>query len=229
LRNNKYEVYYYVFLFKNLKYMNKRVIFLLFIAIFVISGCANSSANSGLAPVADKNGFKRPDFGQPDRKADINGIVKSIVGNEVVLIKFERPNRDNGAPDNNQADQGGQFNQVRVLGGSGQGGGARPSGGFTRGGGEGGFARGGTGGAAGATDAESRVIMLERIKSMSSGEETVLIPVGIQMLKMNQAADGSPTSAEASLSDILPDKMINVWLDESVTDRKIASFVLITR
>ena len=34
---------------------------------------------------------------------------------------------------------------------------------------------------------------------------------------------------EATLSDIKADKMISVWLDESVTDRNLASFVLITR
>jgi hypothetical protein len=66
--------------------------------------------------------------------------------------------------------------------------------------------------------------MLERMKAMSTGSETVIIPVGIQMLTMG--ADRQPQ--EASLEDIKANTMVSVWLDESVTDRKIASFVMIS-
>jgi hypothetical protein len=89
-----------------------------------------------------------------------------------------------------------------------------------------GFAGGGR--APGRDDEASRAERLEQLKKMSSGEAVVTIPVGIQMLKPDAAgAKGQPAMIEATLSDIKADKMISIWVDDSVTDRKIASFVLV--
>ena len=73
---------------------------------------------------------------------------------------------------------------------------------------------------------EQRAEMLKRIKEMSSGEEKVLIPVGIRMLKPDASLE-KPTMVEATLEDVKADSMLEIWLEESVTDRKVANFVLI--
>jgi len=67
--------------------------------------------------------------------------------------------------------------------------------------------------------------MLDKMKEMSTGEEKILIPVGIQMLKANPEEIGNPL--EANLSDIKDSSMLKIWLNEDVKDRKVASFVFI--
>ena len=63
---------------------------------------------------------------------------------------------------------------------------------------------------------------------MSTGEEKVIIPVGIQMLKADPNNTGKQrTMVEATISYITADKMVTIWLDATVTDKKVASFVMI--
>ena len=72
--------------------------------------------------------------------------------------------------------------------------------------------------------------MLERMKEMAASEETVLIPVGIQMLKPDSESESEKlTMVEASLADIKKDTMLQIWLDENISDREVAKFVLIIR
>ena len=63
---------------------------------------------------------------------------------------------------------------------------------------------------------------LEMLKSMSTGEEKIIIPVGIKILKNE---DG--VMVEATLNDIVKDKMLLVWTDKDITDKNIANFVII--
>ncbi len=210
----------------------KKTIFILsalFIAALILSGCSNSNQNN---TSSNQEINRRPDFGQPERTPDISGLVKSITGNQVTIIKLDRPGRASSTPEentdnsNNQNEQ--QGNTMIFGGGAPRGGGA--GGGFVYRGGGGGERPGGP---RSADNSDSRAAMLERLKEMSSGEETVTIPVGIQMLKPETSnSNGTrqqPNMVEATLADITADKMIQVWLDESVPDRKIASFVLIMR
>jgi len=223
--------------------MKKTFIFAIFLLIFsaLLSGCASTNNNTGNAGnnSAAARSFGRPDFGQPDRPADISGLVKSITGNEVTIIKIDRPNRASGTPADanangnnaNNNDQASAVNPRALFGGGGGG-----AGGFVRGG-QGGRAYGGGDGGPEGDNSQTRTAMLDRLKAMSSGDEKVIIPVGIKMLKPDISAPGSNTSAnqgqpnmvEATLADITSDKMVQVWLDPSVTDRKVAEFVLITR
>ena len=87
------------------------------------------------------------------------------------------------------------------------------------------MARGGFGGSRPDMDEDMQAQMLERMKEMASGEEKVLIPVGIQMLKPEEGSD--PTMIEATLEDIKANTMLQIWLDKSVTDRNVARFVLV--
>jgi hypothetical protein len=102
----------------------------------------------------------------------------------------------------------------------------RPTGGGEMpGGGRGGNVAGG--GVAG-ENADSRAQMLAKLKEMSTGEETITIPVGIQMLKSSTNTDnGKREMVEASIADLSADKTITVWLNAAVTDKKVAEFVLI--
>jgi len=199
-----------------MKFMKKNFLFFLFLAIVItLSACADKQATTS------NHLNRRPDFGQPEQPADISGIVASITGNEVTILKIERPNRDDvdktiDVKDSNTADD-----QSRNLGTAFNG---SSSGRMPAGGGAGGGMRSGGSG----MDADSQAQMLERIKSMSVGEEKVIIPVGIQMLKPDSENTTSEISMiEAALSDITANKMINIWLDENATDKNVASFVLI--
>jgi hypothetical protein len=79
-------------------------------------------------------------------------------------------------------------------------------------------------------DEDAQAQMLERIKAMAVEEETVLIPVGIQMLRPDISVDAEKnTVLEASLEDIEKDIMLQVWLNKDITDRKVAEFVLIMK
>jgi hypothetical protein len=161
-------------------------------------------------------GMRRPDFGQPDKPADLRGIVKSVVGNQVVI--FQIPNqvrRASSTPD--QTPNGStSANSARFsLGAGGQGGG--------HGGGRGVGGFGGPGGGGQGTD---RAAMLEQLKKMSTGEDTIIIPVGIKMMK-SSSANGKREMIEAALTDVTPDKSLVIWLNATVTDKKVAEFVLI--
>ncbi len=190
------------------------ILVILFLAI-ISTGCGSQTEIQGVS-----SGNRRPDFGQPDRPADIIGLVKSITGNEATVIKIDRSERAKREASESEGD------------------GNSPEGGEERGGfnlkmvsGGGGGKMMGAGGPGQGTDEDSRAAMIERVKEMSSGEEKVIIPIGIRMLKpdLSSAAKGQPEILEAVLTDITADKMINIWLDESATDKKVAEFVMITR
>ena len=76
---------------------------------------------------------------------------------------------------------------------------------------------------------------------MSTGEEKIIIPVGIKMMKSSSnASTGKREMVEATLADITTDKTLMIWLNANIaasttatgtstatSDRKIADFVLI--
>ncbi|MFA6513927.1 MAG: hypothetical protein WCT50_01385 [Patescibacteria group bacterium] len=214
--------------------MKKTLIFSAFLlfSLVLLTGCGNGEAKNnqttgdktGTPTAIEANNIGRPgrnnqpDFGQPERAADVRGIVKSIVGNEANILKIER---GNGRASSTEAMAGGSENKAAVSLTRTPG---VPAGG--PGGGMGGGMGGPGGGMGGTQDATSRAAMLAALKEMSTGEEKVIIPVGIKMLK--SSTDGTKREmVEANLSDITNDKMITIWLNQSVTDKKVAEFVLI--
>lgn len=208
--------------------MQKKFLILPILFLLILSGCslknssADANANANQKNVGGGPGWdRRPDFGQPDRAADITGLVKSIEGNQVTIIKLDRPQRATSTDQKSGIDQAQTQNEQNRTGNM-----TRT---FSGGNGRVGPMMGG--GRPGEESEESRAQMLEQLKKMSTGDVTVTIPVGIQMLKPDTTSsdDKQPTMAEASLTDIQADKMVNIWLDQSVTDKKVASFVLITR
>jgi len=195
------------------------------------NGSQNSNNNSQTGP-ANQAGQKRgmPDYGQPSRPADIRGIVRSITGNQASILLVAAPvGGGRGASSTNATSGTSTANAApsislsgatgRAGGGAGGGfGGGRPSGGAG--------GPGGPGGAAGGTT--DRTAMIDQLKKLSTGQADVIIPVGIQMLKPGAASGTNKREmVEASLSDITADKFITIWLNTSVTDKKVAEFVLI--
>ncbi len=196
----------------------------LFLGIFLLlisflSACSSENLKISESSDSKENTgeFRRPDFGQPEEVADIRGLVESIIGNEVTILKIGRPqigeNRVEDTENKNLEDEekaaafGSSGTRTRIPG---MGGGMRSSGANA--------------------DADAQAEMIKRMKEMANGETTVLIPVGIRMLKPDADSEASrPEMLEASLEDIKPDKMLQIWLDDSVSDRQIAKFVLITR
>ena len=143
-------------------------------------------------------------FEKPEEKADIAGIVKTIVGNEVTILKIERPEVSNDS-DNENTDNEDEKDESEKKTGSG-----------------GGMGMGGGMGSRIDTEDEDNDERLEMLKSMSTGEEKVIIPVGIKMLK---SADGE--AVVATLDNITKDQMLMIWIDETITDKNIATFVMI--
>jgi len=188
-----------------------------FVTAFALSGCGAKKEPS--APQGARMPRQRQlDFGQPESAPSFSGIVKTIIGNEVTVLKIERPAGRMGEDGKNQEAQGGTTKTtdkkttaslgVSPMGGPGMGG---P----------------GMGGGRRDVSDEEKTSMLEMFKSMSTGEEKVTIPVGIQMLKSEAGEAREPKMVAATLEDIKQDSMLTIWLDESITDRKIAKFVLI--
>jgi hypothetical protein len=199
--------------FKKNKTMKK----IIFLSIFLLSGsillsgCTDKTVDSSGDQVR-RGDMSRPDFGQPDRPADLRGLVKSVVGNEVTILKIERPQEGEEGEFQRTGDDNGE---ERAASFGGITGGRIP--------GMGGGIRGGSGGGDRDEDA-----MIEMMKSRSSGEEKILVPVGIQMLAP-ESSEIKAEMIEANIADIKNDKMIQIWLNEDVNDRNIAEFVLITR
>ena len=215
--------------------MKKIVVLALFIAIFVFSGCTKEQTQKQDNTVnKDDFAMRRPDFGQPEREVDIRGLVKSIVGNEIIILKIDPSTRfasfdklktgSSGQDGEQEGEENDKDQKSGSLGIGMTGGGRMP-----------GMGRGSRPGS-GEVDAGMQTEMLERMKEMSTGEETILIPIGIQMLK---PGDNDPSASsgqvekiemvEATFEDISENKMIQVWLNQDITDRKVAEFVLITR
>ncbi|MFA6194484.1 MAG: hypothetical protein WC719_01900 [Patescibacteria group bacterium] len=206
----------------------------------VLTGCAKSSQtadNQAGLDTGRPGQMRQPDFGQPDRMPDIRGIVKSIVGNEVTVLKIDMPAGGRNASSTPGQDQAGAAgvaskNAVSLVGASGIPSGVPGGGGMM----------GGAGGP-GEQTTETRAQMLAKLKEMSTGEEKIIIPVGIRMLKMDVSGNNR-TMVEATLADITADKNITVWVSAVgadgvasasttasttavTTGRKIAEFVLI--
>src|SRR5665648_407521 len=70
--------------------------------LLVLSGCSqnlagNNQKNTNANGARLGDGLRMPDFGQPDRQADIRGIVKSIIGNEATILKVDVMGERGGA------------------------------------------------------------------------------------------------------------------------------------
>ena len=195
----------------------------IFLTVFslaiVLSGCAVKNSNNSVENNNSKKEQNQTNFSQPDRQADITGVVKSITGNQVVVSKLDmekmmaemKANMPSSTSNNIPSEDSAQNKKTSSL--------VQTSG---VPGGIGGGPQGGPGGRPGEENSDSSSTqkneMLAELLKNSLGDEQVLIPVGIQMTKRG---------GEASLSDVTAGTMVSIWLTDisSSTDRKIAEFV----
>jgi hypothetical protein len=175
---------------------------------------SSSTSQSNKAPQAGSGRANRnmPDFGQPKSEPDVRGIIKTITGNEVVVLKIDIQRRNATS-----TDAAGAASRTGTARASISLSGGMPAGGPT--------GMGGRPGGEGVSETD-RAEMLKKLKEMSTGEEKVVIPVGIKMLK-SSSSNGKREMVEATLADLAADKNITIWMNKSVTDRKVAEFVLI--
>jgi hypothetical protein len=191
--------------------------------ILLLAGCG-TNPKIAANPQGGRD-FRQPDFGQPQKPADVTGVVESITGNEVTILKIERPQGGNPDATSTEKASGGtttnRASSPAAIGSTDRGG----------------FGMRGPGGAGGPDGqgrqqrqetADEQAAMLEKIKSMSTGKEVVIIPVGIQMLKSDDSG-GAPGMIEATLKDVKQNKMVQIWLDDAAAERKIANFVMIMK
>jgi len=171
-------------------------IFSLTIAVIFLSGCSDVNIKSDNPDIQSKQKELTLN-NRPDRTADVVGIVKSIIGNEIIVNQVDmvavrkemQANIPKGSKpseeSSNLVDRG---TRIPGMGG-------RMKSGST---------------------SETREKMNEIMREHSLGDVKVLIPVGIPMYSRGD---------EASLVDLTVGDNITIWLNLSVKDRKIAEFV----
>jgi len=69
-----------------------------------------------------------------------------------------------------------------------------------------------------------RMALKEQIQSATLWDVKVMIPVWIPMVK-KELVWGERVDLEATLADLKPNDIVNIWYDKDQTDRKIAIFV----
>ena len=185
---------------------------------FVLTGCSiqkNEEKQSGNNSNSfDQISQKRrlPDFQRPEGKASVSGIVKNILGNELTVLKIERQGGfEGGTNSGSKVAAKKTERKIQPLNITGLAGSAR-----------GGMRRGMEGGRPPVSENEDSDERLQILKELSMGEEKVIIPVGIKMLKND---DGE--MVEATLEDIKKDIMLMIWTDQNISERNIANFVII--
>jgi len=179
----------------------KKIITISLLLVFVLAGCVGQNDNK---QDESEKIFKKSevaDFKRPEERANISGIVKNIIGNEVTILKIKRPeifnHNENENPKKDESEK--KTGSSRGMG-----------------------MRGGMGQLNTGASGEENDERLEILKSMSVGEEKVIIPVGIKMLKSN---DGE--AVIATLDDIKKDQMLMIWINKDIIDKNIATFVMI--
>lgn len=159
---------------------------------------------------------------EPDRDADIYGMITSVKGNQITILKFDPSTMPGAKKDSSSEQEPTEENALSLgtsstmpAGGPPSGGGMpnRPSSGSSKSG-----SSGGPGGGFGGSSS-TRADKLEELKSTSIGTETIVVPVGIPVLVKSTGADGQDSAEAGNLTDLTSDTVIMLWLkDASIND-----------
>ncbi|MDA3839860.1 MAG: hypothetical protein PF572_02115 [Patescibacteria group bacterium] len=181
---------------------NKKILFSLFLLLFVFSACSSSTSTEA-GSVIDSDGTILENFGQPERTAEIDGVIKSITGNLVTIAIVEKQAGENTTETTTEKDvvAVGLTSTTNIPGGG-----------------------GGEGGGPGRDSTVSDSDRLEKLLERSTDQETITVPVGIAMTKFSEEGEDRE-KMEASLGDLKSSSMISVWLNQEIPDRKVAEFV----
>lgn len=177
--------------------MKKKILIvsILLLAVVILSGCSSTEISQTNSLV----GENEANISFPTTKADVGGMIKSIVGNQVEIAIIDMPERD--GDQSNKDNTGDEANLTTAFGG-----GTDMSRGMGGGGGEG----------------NDRDSMATEMMVNSKESVSVIVPVGILMTKIVEGEEQS-----VIFSDLEVGTMLSVWLDESVIDRKVAKFLSI--
>lgn len=197
----------------------KSFVLLLTVSIVtMLTGCSqqsntttetNSSSNTGNNTITE-----------PTTISDISGIVKSMTGNQFVIavlnmgdMKGQMENQESEAPDGEDSEESVALSFGGNTMGGGPGMGSGPGGDRPEGGPDGMGEKG---------DKDS---MIQEMLKNSTESKTVTIPVGIQMIKKSGPGNSTEGAEEVTLEDLAVGSMLQIWLDDSITDRNVAEFV----
>lgn len=194
-----------------------------FLSLFLLAGCGSK----GFDPLAQNaEAQKSAILHRPEREPDIMGIITSVIGNEVTVMKLEASKMQFGRPASGQEQQSGSvartgLNPSAALGAVG-------TEGFAPGMGPRGMRPGDEGGSAGNFDREAmqaqRDKMLEEMKKNSLGTEKIIIPVGIPLVHGGGPNEDVTENNQVAFSEIKKDAMITIWLNKDIADRAVAEF-----
>lgn len=220
------------------KFFSKKIIAL--IIILLIGGAAfiylSKQGGPGSIHKNGKNSGAQTQASSsvPDRDPDIVGMIDSVNGNQVTILKFDPSvildlpmiQNSNNSQKNNASKNAislGQSGGGMIVGGGG-------GGGFNRSGGSGSTRTGSSGGGGGQNSGSSgsnRQTIIAEIKAVSKGKEMITVPIGIPIVKADAGSSGSKAQG-GSFIDLTSDTMVKVWLSNTNDGKNTAGVVEIT-
>ncbi|MFA6897405.1 MAG: hypothetical protein WCQ96_03925 [Patescibacteria group bacterium] len=203
------------------KHKKKMVIAaVILIAAGAVYLCFSSSQNSdGRGQDTALTGAESGLASEPERDADIYGMVTSIKGNQITIMKFDPSTMPGAKKSGSGADEQATTDENAIsLGTSssvmpGAGGGGKMPGG-------GGMPGVGPGGGSSSTSS-TREDKLEELKKTSIGTETVTVPVGIPILVQSSSVDGQTTQEMTTIRDLTSDTVVILWLKPEETQTEV--------
>ncbi len=182
-----------------IKFVSLCIILLITVMGFSACTSGNSAENS------EQNSIQQ--YQKPESEANIVGIIKTMVGNEITITQYDLSEIEEKTPTTITEEE-----KTTIV----------ASGGIGSGGGMG----GGTGNGSGDPTA-----IFDSMESL--GDIKITIPVGIQMIKTGggriktEEQNNTPQDNNASLEDVKVGGMLTIWLNKEIADRNIAEFVVI--
>jgi hypothetical protein len=190
--------------------------YILFIILIAVAASAYISYK-GKVTQQGGNGTAKSENSQltsaPDDDADVYGMITSVKGNQITVMKFD-PSTMPGAKQSNPAEQDQALTSENAisLGTSSSG---MPGGGMPRVSGMPSGPPGEIGGFGGSGSSNTREKKLEELKATSIGTETITVPVGIPIIVQSSTATGASQAAAGTLKDLTSDTVIVLWKKSS--------------
>lgn len=141
-------------------------------------------------------------FVEPEEDASIYGMITSVKGNKITILKFDLSTMPGAKSDEVASSESASENAISLgqtssMPGGGKGG--PPSG-------------GGPSGFGGGNSSTTRQTKLEELKSTSIGLETIEVPVGIPVVV--QSSSGGQYSESGNLRDLVSDTLVVIWTED---------------
>jgi hypothetical protein len=216
-------------------FKNKKIF--IFIMIFLLGGVVFAYLlQEGFSGIFAKNttsvnSQKQNSHGVnvPTRDADIVGMIESINGNKITILKFDPSNmpeyKEKGAATQKTASKSGNAISLGTSSSGMPGAGAPPAG-FVRSSGSSGGSGSLPGGGSSSTN---RSTIMAELKKSSIGTETITVPIGIPILKKSTVgSDGQPQQEQEVFTDLTSDTVVNVWLKKTGENDSAAEFISVT-